>query len=94
MQNVLLAQKVVLLISFLGGLVEIHGISLATALLYLDHHLTSQGASAVLYTAILASFVSKFFLLWSLTPVRFALETLVFLLGILASGAFTYWLIY
>lgn len=84
----------VLLISFLGGLFEIHGISLATALLYLDHHLTMIAACEVLYVAILASFVSKFFLLWSLTPKRFALETSLFLLGILASGGLTYWLIY
>lgn len=84
----------VLFVSFLGGLIEIHGISLATALLYLDHHLTMSTARLVLYTAILASFVSKFFLLWSLTPARFALYTSLFLMGILASGCLTYWLIY
>lgn len=84
----------VLFVSFLGGLFEIHGISLATALLYLDHHLTNGAACAVLYTALLASFISKFFLLWSLTPPRFALPTSLFLLGILISGGLTYWFTY
>jgi uncharacterized membrane protein (DUF4010 family) len=84
----------VLVISFLNGLFEMHGISLATALLYLDHHLTSHTASLVIYTALLASFISKFFLLWSLTPARFALQTSLFLLGIIASGGVTYWFTY
>lgn len=84
----------VLLISFLGGLFEIHGISLATALLYLDQHLTINMARLILYTAILASFVSKLFLLWSLTPAKFALQTSLFLLGILVSGGITFWLVY
>lgn len=84
----------VLFISFLGGLFEIHGITLATALLYLDQHLTINTAKLVLYMALLASFISKFFLLWTLTPARFALSTSLFLIGILASGGLTYWLIY
>lgn len=84
----------VLIISFLGGLFEIHGISLATALLYLNHEMTANMAGSVLYAAILASFVSKFFLLWSLAPTRFALQTSLFLLGILVSGGITYFLIY
>ncbi|MDX1901304.1 MAG: MgtC/SapB family protein [Gammaproteobacteria bacterium] len=84
--------KGVLMISFLGGFFEIHGITLATVLLYLDHHLTNHEASLVLYTAILASFLSKFFLLWSLTPKRFALKTSLFLLGIILMGGITYWL--
>lgn len=86
--------KGVLFISFLGGLFEIHGISLATALLYLDQHLTINTARSVLYTAIFATFVSKFFLLGSLTPTRFAMQTSLFLLVILISGGVTYWIIY
>jgi uncharacterized membrane protein (DUF4010 family) len=84
----------VLLVSFLGGFFEIHGISLATSLLYLDQHLTMNTARLIIYTALLASFLSKFFLLWSLTPVRFALQTSFCLFGILVSGGLTYWLIY
>ncbi len=84
----------IFIVSFLGGLLEIHGISLATALLYLDHHLTSTTAISALSTAILASFISKFVLLWSLTPARFALETSLCLLIILFSGCMTYWLVF
>ena len=82
----------ILLISFFGGLFEIHGISLATALLYLGDKLKISDARLVLYVAIWASFVSKIFLLWILTPYRFALQTSLFLLGIFASGAMVYWL--
>jgi uncharacterized membrane protein (DUF4010 family) len=84
--------KGVLLISFLAGLFEIHGISLATALLYLGNLLKINAAASALWMAILASFVSKFFLLWSLTPRRFALQTSLLLFGILASGGFVLWL--
>jgi uncharacterized membrane protein (DUF4010 family) len=84
----------VLLVSFLGGLFEMQGTSLATALLYLDQHLTINSARSMLYTALIASFVSKFFLLWSLMPGQFAIQTSIFLLGILASGGLTYWVIY
>lgn len=66
--------KGIFLVAFLGGLFEIHGITLATALLYLAHQLPINNASLVLYTAIMAVFVSKIFLLWSLTPYRFALR--------------------
>ena len=82
----------VLFISFLGGLFEIHGISLATALLYLGHHLNISDARSVIYVAILASFISKFVLLWSLTPYRFAIQTSLFLLGMLLSGGLVYWM--
>lgn len=82
----------IMVISFLGGLFEIHGISLATSLLYLNHNVTGLMASEILYTALFASFVSKFFLLFSLTPLRFALQTSIFLLVILGSGVLTFWL--
>lgn len=86
--------EAMLIISFLGGLFEIHGISLATALLYLDHHVTTSTANLILYTAILASFISKFILLWSLTPARFALQASLSLLAILVSGVLTFWFVY
>lgn len=84
----------ILFISFLGGLFEIHGISLATALLYLDHHLKISEATTILYVAIAATFASKLFLLWSFTPKKFALFTSVFLLVILGSGGCAYWLLF
>lgn len=82
----------ILITSFLGGLFEIHGISLAMALLYLGHQLNISDAESVLYVAILASFISKFIILWSLTPYRFALYTSLFLLVMLVSGGVVYYL--
>lgn len=76
----------ILATSFLVGLFEIHGISLATSLLYLDHHLALEAARSVLYMALLATFVSKLFLLWIFTPIRFAWKTSLCLLVIVASG--------
>jgi uncharacterized membrane protein (DUF4010 family) len=79
-----------LIVSFVGGLFEVHGITLATALLYLTNQITSLAASSILYVALLAAYVSKFVLLWLTTPKKFALITSLFLLVILISGAITY----
>lgn len=88
-----LSTKSVLLISFFGGLIEIHGISLATALLYLEKQMQLNDAKQVLFVAILASFVSKLILLWSLTPYRFALQLSLYLLVLMFSGGLVYWLV-
>ncbi len=80
----------ILLVSFLGGLIEIHGISLATALLYLENQLIAYDARLMLYLAVLASFISKIVLLWGLTPWRFALKESLLLLVMLFSGGITY----
>ncbi|MCX7124422.1 MAG: DUF4010 domain-containing protein [Gammaproteobacteria bacterium] len=83
--------EAVFIISFLTGLFEIHGISLATALLYLNQHLLISTASSILFTALLAAFLSKILLLWSLAPWRFALQTSLCLLAMVISGGITYW---
>ncbi|MCW8409896.1 MgtC/SapB family protein [Legionella sp. PATHC035] len=83
----------VFLISFLGGLLEIHGISLATALLYLGDKVQIDQACWMLYAAIGASFISKIVLLWSLTPKRFALQSTLLLLGMVLSGSLVFWFI-
>lgn len=83
--------KGILLISFLGGLLEIHGISLATALLYLGKKIYASDALLMLYIAIFASFFSKITLLWVLTPSRFAFRASLLLIGMLASGAIVWW---
>lgn len=85
-----IGKEAVLVVSFLGGLFEIHGITLATSLLYLDHYLTINSVIEILYIAILATFVSKLIMLFSLTPFKFALQTSFFLFLIIASGALTY----
>ncbi|MCW8384763.1 MgtC/SapB family protein [Fluoribacter dumoffii] len=81
----------ILLISFLGGLLEIHGISLATALLYLGDKIELDQGCLMLYTAIMASFISKIVLLWTLTPLRFALQSTLLLMTMGVSGGMAYW---
>jgi uncharacterized membrane protein (DUF4010 family) len=83
--------KSILWISFLGGAFQIQGISLATALLYLENQLNSHDVRLMIYIAIVASFVSKFAMLWVFTPIRFAFQTSLFLFGILSCGGFVYW---
>ena len=80
------------LISFLGGLFAIQGVMLATAVFYVSGKLPLLEASWVLMAAILATFVSKFFLLWTLTPRRFALYTSLLLLGLMAAGGVVFML--
>ena len=84
--------KGILLVSFLGGLFDTRGISLGSTLLYLGSQLHLQDVRAVIYTAILASFLSKLVLLWSLTSHHFALQTSLFLLSMLGCGGLVYWL--
>lgn len=89
-QRYLSAQSL-LLVSFFAGLVEIHGISLASALLFLEKQMNLHEIELILYTAIIASFVSKWVLLWVLTAYRFAFQLSLLLLVMLASGGFVYW---
>lgn len=84
----------ILILSFFSGLIELHGITLATALLYLNHQLSSSYANSILYTSILATYISKFILLWIGTPKKFALHMSFFLMGILISGGVTFWMVY
>lgn len=84
--------KAMVLAAFLGGLFEIHGISLATSLLYVENQIKLYNAGLVIYVALLGAFVSKFFLLWALTPRRFASYTTLFLMVILGCGIGIYWL--
>ena len=82
-----------LFVFFLGGLFEIHGVTLATALLYLQNELSVYVACSMLYLAILASYLSKIILLFTLIPFRIAVQTALILLGMSASGGLIYWLI-
>lgn len=75
------------IISFLGGLFELHGVSLATATLYTSGKLLLSDARAALLLALAASFVTKFILLWSIARNQFAVITSTFLLFMMAAGA-------
>lgn len=59
-------------VSFVGGLFELHGVTLATATLHAAQNLSDQDAVEALLLAVLASFLSKLVIGWVLAPGRFA----------------------
>lgn len=75
------------LVTFLGGIFEVHGVSLATATLYINDQMSLFEAHRNLLLALLASFVPKFVLPWTLVRGRFALMTTGFMLLMIAGGA-------
>lgn len=79
-------------VTFLGALFELHAVALATATFYASNKLALSEAELNLAVAILATFVSKFFLIWSLARNRFAIITSLFMLFILGVGMGVYWL--
>lgn len=74
------------LVSFFGGLFETHSVSLANATLLVQNKLTLAQAKQAIGITILASYTSKFILLWSLARNRFTLITSLFLTGMLIVG--------
>lgn len=80
-------------VAFFGGLFEIHSVSLAVATMFVQGKLSMIDASVALALALLASFISKYFLLWTLARNRFAVLTSIWLTGMLAAGAVSYWLV-
>lgn len=83
----------ILFVSFFGGLFEVHGIILSTALLFSAKQLNLHLASLSVMTALLASYISKLFLLWTLTPKKFALKSSILLILMMAAGYLGYLLI-
>jgi uncharacterized membrane protein (DUF4010 family) len=78
------------LLAFLGGLVQLHSVTYAAATLYTTGKLIANITCVTLLLALLASFITKFILVWTLARNRFALLTSVFLLLMLAAGGATY----
>lgn len=85
-----LGAEAVGLVTFLGGLFEIHGVSLASATLHFQEKITLNEASLSVGTAVLASFVSKWALLWGLSTKSFARQVSLALLGMLTMGVIAY----
>lgn len=74
-------------VAMLGGLFELHGVSLATAVLLREGHVALEAAGFAIELAILASFLSKFGILWFLgRRVDFALRVSGGLAAMLAAG--------
>ncbi len=74
------------LVTFLAGIFEIHGVSLATATLYVNEKMSLLNAHINLLLALLASFVPKFVLPWALVRGRFALMISGFMLLMITAG--------
>lgn len=74
-------------INFIGGLFELHSVSIANATLFKGGKIALHDAAINQYLAILASFITKFVLLATLARNRFALYTSIFLFLMLLAGA-------
>lgn len=80
-------------VTFLGGLFELHSVTLATAMYFHDGGLPLANIDIALALAILASFISKFVLLFILARNRFGVVTAGFLLLMLLAGGLTFLLL-
>ncbi|RUQ88025.1 MgtC/SapB family protein [Legionella septentrionalis] len=78
------------LTSFITGLFEIHGMAYAVALLYQDKGLSLTTATQLLGIMIVASFISKFILIWVIAHNRFAVIMSLFLAGMLGVATAVY----
>ncbi len=78
------------IVSLLGGLFEIHSTVFANSTLFAHSNLDLSEARNAIAFAILASYVSKFFLLWTLARNRFAFITSLYLALMIAAGAIVF----
>lgn len=76
----------VYLISFLGGLFEVHSVNIANASLFVHADQTLQQTINAIGLALAASFVTKFFLMWSMSQTKFAIRCSVYLGIMVAIG--------
>lgn len=83
-----------ILVTFLGGLFEIHSVSLATTNLFAQGNIPQSEAILLIGTAILSSHLSKFALLLILARNQFGLYTAMYLIIMLLVGFLGFWLIY
>lgn len=86
--------EAVKVVNFLGSLFQFQSVSLATAMLYMQQGISLQAATVSLIWAIVATYVIKFVLLWTLAHNRFALFTTLFLLFMLTAGLVTFFFEY
>lgn len=81
------------IVAFFGGFFELHSVSLAIATLFQDAKLAVSDARLGIALAILATFCSKFALLWSLARNQFAVITTIALTLMLIAGVIMYLLV-
>lgn len=85
-----LGEQALPITAFFTGLFEIHGMGYAIAQLYKEGNLTLSEGTTLLGLAVIASFISKFTLIWIIAHNRFAFIMSLFLIGMLAAGCMTY----
>lgn len=82
--NLWLGDQATLVLSFLTGLFELHGISLATATMHNNGHLNTEAAAKSIHVATMASLIAKISISWIIDRDYFARAlTAVFLLFII-----------
>ncbi len=77
-------------VAFFGGFFELQSISLGIASLFQQAKIAAPDASLTLAFAVLATFLSKFALLWSLARNKFAVITTIALAVMLLAGVIAY----
>jgi len=80
--------------AFITGLIDIHAIGFAIATLFAQQELSLLQATELLAIVILASFVSKFALIWGIAHNRFAVLMSAFLIGMLAIASMVYFFVF
>lgn len=84
--------KNVELVSFVGGLFELHSVSLATSILFVDHKLSLIDAKTILFLALSGAYISKLFILWVLGRNSFSIICSALLCLMLASGSIIFFI--
>jgi len=78
--------KALHLFSFLAGLFNVQSITLATANLQIEKQISLPDATLTVGLILLASYVTKFVIIWTTTRSRFAVLTTAFLLAMIGAG--------
>ena len=71
---------------FIAALFELHGVALATTLLFTEGQFSLPDTTTLISFAVIASFMSKYILLWTLGRNRFSAITSLFLSAMLLAG--------
>lgn len=81
------------LISFMTGLFELHGVSLANATMFAQENISREAASLNILLAFNASLVSKMFMSWTLCKNKFSSYTSIIFFLMMLVSILTWWLI-
>jgi len=85
-----LGSEALMIVSFISGLFELHGVTYANAALFVSGMLTAKEATIALLLALLASFISKIGICWIMNFGKFAAVMTGYLMLVLSSGILTF----